>query len=392
MSDIKNKLVIFHLDDGKELRGGQRQVLYLAKELNLLNYENFIVCRKNSPLEKESLKRNINTITLPYFFEWDILSAWKLQKKIKIIAQKNRPDPIFILHSHTSHTAAISYLTSLFIPCLRITHRRMITKTKKDLSSRLKYIKSDAVIAISNAIKQIMTSAQIPEKKISVVHSSIDLKELPFDIKDFENYKKMARQKISENFQISQNSIWIGSLIALVPHKDPENFLKSAKLVLEKYPQTQFILAGNGILKNRMHRLIKELNVDKNFHLLGYYNNPYELLSSFDIFVLPSCEEGMGSILLEAMCARLPIIATEAGGIPEIIENDVNGLIVRKKNPEELAKGQIALIENEELRKKLSENGFKKIPEFSSKKMAELTLKVYEKTIENFKHTGHSMV
>jgi glycosyltransferase involved in cell wall biosynthesis len=302
------------------------------------------------------------------------------------ILNKSADSVAVILHSHTSHTAAISYLTSLFLPCIRIVHRRVDFKIKKGLSPRFKYLKSDGIIAVSKAIKQIMVSAQIPEKTISVIPDSIDMDEIPFKAEEFENYRKKSREKLSESFRIPKDTFWIGSLIALVPHKDPENFLRSAKLVLEKYPQVQFMIAGDGILKDKMHLLIKELNI-KNFHLLGFYNNPLELLSSLDIFVLPSVEEGMGSVLLEAMCSRLPIVATDAGGIPEVIENNVHGLIVPKKNPQELAKAQISLIENEELRKKFAENGFKKSSEFSSEKMAKLTLKFYEETIENLKHT-----
>jgi len=74
------KLLIFHLDDGKELRGGQRQLLYLVKELNLLGHLNYIVCRSGSPLETTAKRKNYNTIPLPYFFEWDPLSAFLLNK------------------------------------------------------------------------------------------------------------------------------------------------------------------------------------------------------------------------------------------------------------------------------------------------------------------------
>ncbi len=374
---MNENFIAFHLDDGKELRGGQRQALHLAAELNKSGHRNIVVCRENSPIEKAAAQKNLETINLPYIFEWDILSAFKLAKKIKNL--NARP----ILHSHTAHTAAMSYLTSLFCPAIRIVHRRVDFKIKKGLSARVKYLKADKIIALSKAIKRILLSGGINENKISIVPSAADIANVPWTEKNFKEYKEKSKKEISEKFNIEKDSFWIGSLIALVPHKAPENFIKSAKIVLEKYPRTRFILAGRGELSAKLKYLARKLHIQNNFHIIGYQTDSHRVLSALDLFVLPSKEEGLGSVLIEAMNAKLPIVATNAGGITDLIENEKNGLTVEKENPEKLAKAQIKLIEDENLRNALAEEGYKRRINFSSQKMAEATLKIYEETIKN---------
>ncbi len=376
---MERKLQIFHLDDGRELRGGQRQMLYLVKELNKLGHSNHVVCRKGSPLERTAKRKGFSTITLPYFFEWDPVSAFILNARIKAAAGGSAEPPV--LHSHTSHAAAVSYLASFRIRCVRIAHRRVDFVPSPGLSSRFKYGNAHRVIAISRPVKDIMLSLGLPESRITVVNSTVDLDETPWENGGFDAYRRAARAKVSARFGIPSEAPWIGSLIALVPHKDPENFARAAALVAEKHPETRFIIAGEGVLAADVRRLVKILGIEDRFHLIGYYDDPYELLSAFDIFVLPSSEEGMGSVLIEAMNSSLPIVATRAGGITDVIEDRANGLLAGVKDPAALAAAQVELLEDPQLRRRIAEEGHRRRLDFSSPKMAELTLKIYEQEL-----------
>jgi len=367
--------IIFHLDDSKNLRGGERQVLFLSEELKKLGIINYIVARKNSPLIIEAQKRKIPCFSLPYFWEWDIISAIILSLKIKKICRKFY---IPILHSHTGHTSAVIFLTSLFIKSITIAHRRVAFKLSNNFLTKLKHKKADHIIAISNKIKNILIESGLNENKISIIYSSIDL-----DI--YYNHKENLREEFKNKFNISKEQILIGSLLAFSSDKDPLNLINAAKYVINSYPDVHFIIGGEGELFNKAKEKIKELNIENNFHLYGYCQKNISFLKSLDIFILPSREEGLGSVLIEAMACSLPLIGTDAGGIPELIENEYNGFIVPKENPEELSQAIIKLIKNPELRKKFSKNSFEKSKKYSSLKMAEETLKVYEKTIKNFK-------
>jgi len=382
------RFLIFHLDDGKELRGGQRQLLYLVKELTKLGHLNRIVCRKGSPLERTAGRKGFSTITLPYLFEWDPLSAFLLNRMIRAEAAACGYCEPPILHAHTSHAAAVSYLASMNMPCVRIAHRRVDFVPSPGLSSKFKYEKAHRVIAISRPVKEIMLSLGLSENKISVVSSTVDLDETPWENGGFPKYREAARRAIARKFGIPPEAPWIGSVIALVPHKDPENFVKAAALVTQKHPEARFLLAGAGELADSVRRLARVLNIEDRFHLLGYYDEPYELLSALDIFVLPSSEEGMGSVLIEAMNSSLPIVATRAGGIIDVIEDGANGLLVDVKDPEGLAAAQVALLEDPPLRHRISEEGHRRRLDFSSPKMAELTVKIYEQELARLKAIG----
>jgi len=368
--------IIFHLDDSKNLRGGERQLLYLSEELNKLKIINYIVAKKNSPLEKEAKKINTPLLNLPYLSDWDFISAIILAFKIKKIIANSKTIPI--IHSHTGKTASIALITSIFIKAITIVHRRVDFRLKGYLSV-LKYKKVDYIISISNAIKKILVKSGINSQKISVINSSIDFKKIK--IED----KKLAKEKISEIYKIYKKNIFIGSLIALVPHKDPLNLIRAAKYVVEKYRNVEFLICGEGELKEKCKDEIKRLNLGNNFHLLGYCSNNIEILNALDIFVLPSKEEGLGSVLIEAMALGLPIVATDAGGIPEIIKNRINGIIVPKENPSELGKALIELIENKDLRENLSQKAKDISKYYSSEIMAKKTIDIYEKAIKNFK-------
>ena len=378
----KGPFTIFHLDDGKELRGGQRQLLYLVKELNHLGHDNTVVCRENFPLHEAAQRKGFKTFTLPYFFEWDPVSALLLRRKLKSLPVGQFPP---VLHSHTSHTAAHSWLASLGLNCVRIVHRRVDFAPDNGISTELKYARADRVIAISKPVREILIKAGLPPDQIALVNSAIDLSATPWQKTGFEAYRENSREKISALFGIKEYAFWTGSLIALVPHKDPLNFIRSAKIVLDAKPDTHFLLAGSGELRVQAQSLAKILEIEGHFHFLGYYTEPYEILSALDLFVLSSREEGMGSVLLEAMNAGVPIAATAAGGITDVIENEKTGLLVPRENPEALASAQLRIMADLELAKNLAAEGRRRLTDFSSVKMAESTLRIYEEAVENFK-------
>ena len=384
---MENRLTIYHLDDGKELRGGQRQLLYLVKELNKLGHANTVVCREGSPLEAAARRKGFATLTLPYFFEWDPVSAVLLRRELKGLPPAGAPP---ILHSHTGHTAAVSWLASAGLACARVAHRR-VDFIPGAFAARFKYAKAHSVIAISDAVKDILLKAGVPPEKISVVNSTIDLDDTPWKPGDFPAWREAARKELAAELGLPLSGFWAGSLIALVPHKDPENMVRASALVMEQAPDAYFLLAGEGPLADNTARLARMLKIQDRFKFLGYRKDPYKVLAALDMFVLSSCEEGMGSVLVEAMNAGLPIVATTAGGITDVVEDGANGLTVPPRDHAALAAAQLRLIRDPELRARLAAEAHRRREDFSSPRMAALTLKCYESAIEDLKHNRHTV-
>lgn len=382
---MDNRLRVFHLDDGRELRGGQRQLLYLAKELQDLGHDNTVVCRHGSPLHAAAQRKSLKVLTLPYYFEWDPVSALLLRRTLKALPAQDSPP---VLHSHTSHTAAISWLASAGMNCVRVAHRR-VDFIPGSFAARFKYSRAHSVIAISGPVKDILLKAGVPDEKIAVVNSTIDLDDTPWGPGELEAYRSAARAELAAELSIPKDAFWAGSLIALVPHKDPENMVRAAAKALAEVPDMYFVVAGQGPLQERTAHLARMLKIQDRFILIGYRDDPYKILAALDLFVLSSAEEGMGSVMVEAMNASLPIAATTAGGITDVVENGANGLTVPPRDPDALAAAIVRLAKEPGLRADLSAEAHRRREDFSSPRMATLTLKCYETAIENFKRNRH---
>ncbi len=149
--------------------------------------------------------------------------------------------------------------------------------------------------------------------------------------------------------------------------------------MIEKVPNSVFLFVGDGKLKNQLIQKINDNNMSKYFRLVGYQENLPEILALIDIFVLPSISEGLPFAVLEAMAAKKPVIATNVGGVPEIITNNVNGILVEPMDSDALARAMIILANNPKKRNYIAEMGHKKIIEnFSLEKMISTTREIYK--------------
>ncbi len=370
----KMNRIIFHLDDSRNFRGGERQVIYLAREAQKLGEKNYIVAREDSPLINEASMQAIGNFTLPYLFEWDFISAIILALKAKKICSTSA---IPIFHSHTGHTSAIALMASSLIKSIRITHRRVDFPIKQNFLSRIKYSRH-TIIAISNAIKDILIKCHIDENKIKVIHSSFELS------KSIDTCS--MRKDLQMTYNLPKDAIILGSLIALVPHKDPINLIRAAAFSIKKNKKLFFFIGGEGKLKSKCEAEIQKLKINNNCKLLGQIKENISFLKALDIFVISSREEGLGSVLLEAMACGLPLVGTKAGGIPELIIPGVNGLMAEKENPLALSEMILKLANDVKMREKFSISSLQKLKEFSPKEMAIKTIMVYDEAIKNFEH------
>ncbi len=136
----------------------------------------------------------------------------------------------------------------------------------------------------------------------------------------------------------------VGTAARLAPQKGIEDFIEALPFFFREYPGGAALIAGDGPLKSRLLKKTVSLGLAGRVHFLGHYRNLPGFLKSLDLFVLPSRSEGLGISVLEVLASRVPVVATEAGGIPEIITPGVNGLLVPVRRPDELAKSMVKLI------------------------------------------------
>src|SRR5205085_8555021 len=133
---------------------------------------------------------------------------------------------------------------------------------------------------------------------------------------------------VHETFFLPHHAPVVGNVGALVPHKGQRHLIEAAHLVVQKLPDVRFVILGEGELREGLERLVKEYRLEKHVLLPGFRTDVLGCLKSFDLFVMSSVTEGLGTSLLDAMACSRPIVATRAGGIPEVVEDDVTGLLV----------------------------------------------------------------
>lgn len=348
----KEKLNILHLDSEKSWRGGQQQVFYLHKGLVSAGIKSILVGNKNSEIIERCINDNLPYFELAMYGEFDMPAAFKLSKLCK-------REKINILQAHSAHALSIGIMTKLFYPSLiLIGVRRVDFSVNKHIFSKLKYTNKrvNKIICISDYIKNVLISDGIDKEKLVTVRSGVDISKFEGVIPSVE---------VQYNLGIKNGECLIGTVAAFAGHKDYPNLLKAFSIVLKKYSNTKLCIVGDGPLKKQVYSIAEDLKITENIIFAGFVNNVGEYLHSFDIFVLASKKEGLGTSIIDALSVGLPVVTTKSGGIPELIIDDENGVLVEPQDPNNLAEALVELLSNPEKRLRLGKAAKESSKQFS---------------------------
>ena len=234
-----------------------------------------------------------------------------------------------------------------------------------------------AIVTISKySVEKIQQYYGVNPNKIQIVPNGVD-------IEAFKPSKNQTALKQQFNLGTGPSVLFVGNLI---PRKGLLFLVKAAKVIVKQQPDTKFLIAGEGPLKNQLISSIKEENLSSNFTFLGRIEEKLlpSLYNCSDVFVLPSIQEGQGIVLLEAQASGKPVVAFDIGGIREAVQNGETGLLVNPGESDALAEALIKLLNDKTMHEKMGANGRKFIVEnytwdICSQKM----LTVYHKTLTN---------
>lgn len=365
----KAEIKVIHLDSEKSWRGGQQQAAYLFSAMIEQKIPSLFICQPFSQLQNYCLKSDLPCRTVTMLGECDLLAGFK-------IARIARNGCYNIIHAHSAHALAIALWVKLFYPEIKVVGtRRVDFHLRKNPLSKLKYRTNNVgkIVCVSREIEQILIKDKISPNKLITIHSGID-------IHKFDNTEPLV--DFRKKYAIPSKNIIVGTVAALVGHKDYPTLLKAAKYVIRKYNDVTFATIGSGHDEQKIKNLHQELELEDQFIFLGFQQNVGAYLKNFDIFVLSSQKEGLGSSILEAQAAGLPVIGTTAGGIPEIISHRRNGLLVPPQDHEKLGEAILELIINESLRSELSRNALDDLIQFDINKTIKKYLELYEQMLE----------
>ncbi len=297
--------------------------------------------------------------------EVDLHAGWKLSRIIKEL----RPD---IVHAHDPHAVALaslalSFLTSGKCPSL-IASRRVAYHLKGHAFSRWKYHQVDCFVAASNAINQILVSDRIDPERIVTVYEGIELHRVQAE----------PAANIHAEFWLPTHAPIVGAVAALTQEKGHRYLIEAAALILREVPDARFVILGEGELRSALERQIKELHLDKHVLLPGFRADILSFIKSFDVFVMSSLFEGLGTSLLDAMALSKPTVASNTGGIPEVVSHGETGFLVPPRDANDLAAAISKLLKDPEQRERMGRAGLERVKRlFSAEEMVEKTLGVY---------------
>lgn len=358
------EIKVLHIDSEKSWRGGQQQAVYLHEGLLDRGIKSEFICQLNSELSTYFNIHKLPHCEIKIRGELDLYAARQVLNVCKSIEAN-------ILHAHSAHALSIGLFAKLFCKSVKLIGvRRVDFSINKNFLSRFKYNSKmiDRHVCISEKIKNVMIADCIEESKLTVIRSGVDLNK--FQTRNDKN----LRLKLG----IPENAFIVGTVASIVGHKDYPNLIGAAKQVCERFPDVFFVAVGDGELRDDMEKLVESKGIRDRFIFAGYRKDVADYYSIFDLFVLASKKEGLGTSILDAMACNIPVVAANAGGISEIVTDDVNGKLVPTKNSSLLAKAIINLIENKDLRKKIVSNAGEKINEYSIEHTIEENIKLYK--------------
>ena len=353
-----------HIDTARTWRGGQNQVLVTVLGMRAAGHRAMLIAHPHGELRRRAAE-GLDLLPLAPRAEMDLSAAWKLSRAIKQL----RPD---VVHAHDPHGVAMAALALSMSTQPRraplVAARRVDFHLKRNALSRWKYDQVDCFICASDAIRQMLIADGIPASRTVTVHEGIDLSRV----------EAAPAAALHEELWLPHGSPIVGNVAALVPQKGQRHLVDAAAIVVRHVPDARFVIAGEGELRASLEQQIRQHRLEKHVVLAGFRTDILSLHNGFDIFVMSSVTEGLGTSLLDAMAAGKPVVATSAGGIPEVVQDGETGFIVPTRDPQALADAVIRLLKDEDLRMRMGTAGRARAhARFSAARMVQDTLDAY---------------
>lgn len=371
---------VLHLISGGDTGGAKTHILSLFKGLNKL-IDAKIICFIEDSFYHESIEAGIDIEVYEQKGRSDLSVVNRLAEEIK------RED-YDIIHCHGARANFIALFLRLKVktPFITTVHSDYKLDFKDNMYKRIVFTNLNlfalkrfkSFIAVSDTFKEMLVSRGFKENNIYTVYNGIDLQQKVY---------YSTKEEFFEKYKIDgEGKIVVGIMARLDEVKDHETFLKAANKILEKREDIIFLIAGDGARREKLELMAKELEIHKNIYFLGYITDVYSFLNSIDINTLTSLSESFPYAILEGAFMKKPIVSTKVGGLVNLIEEGVNGHLVDIGDSDELAKKIYELSLDKEKIATMGENLYKKVKEnYSSDRMAEDHVKIYEKIKDNSK-------
>lgn len=317
-----------------------------ARSMKSKGHPSFVVCPENSPLAEDCAKHGIPVLFMDLKKRPAPVPSLKLRRFIR---DKNITDVVIHqLKDLWIVTPALWKLPS--VRAIGFSHTFLDYK-KKDFFHRLLYRRLDVLVALTQRhLENLLAHLPIEKSQLRIIPNSVDADR-------FHPSKKT--EAVRERFRAQESDVLIGVIGRLDPQKGQLETVEAASLLKQRGLSFKLIFVGEETknspgLGAKLKTRIRELSLQNDVFMTGFLENPDRVTASLDIFVMPSYAETFGKVLLEAMASEVAVVATEAGGVPDILDKDREGLLIPPKDPKALADALELLIRQAGKRKDLA--------------------------------------
>jgi glycosyltransferase involved in cell wall biosynthesis len=348
---------ILHVDPAKTWRGGERQVFLLARELSRRGHDCRVAAAPNSPLALECARAGMRVHALPMRGDLDLAAVRRLARLL-------RREPPDVLHLHTARAHGVGGLAAKIAGFHPVVVTRRVELPVRGLASLWKYrFLADHYIAISEEVARSLERAGIPPERISRIPSGIEIP--PPDAGPHIPTSQKSRRTV-------------GTLAAFTEQKDPSTWMATAILVCRRRKDVDFLWLGEGPFRRTLQEIGARENLGTQILLPGFQQDLAEFWRHIDVFFLPSRFEALGTSILDALARGVPVVASDVGGIPEVVRTGREGILVPPGDADGFARALISILDDPDRGQALGKAGRERALAFEIAPLARRVEALYE--------------
>ena len=357
---------IVHVETGRHFYGGAQQVIYLMRGLQRRDIDGLLVCVSSSGIDRVAREAGLPVANIACAGDLDLRFAWRLRQ----LLSESAPD---IVHCHSRRGGDFLGGQAASMAGIPAIVSRRVDNPESALQAEMRYRPFRKVIAISEAIANMLRQAGLDERRLQVIRSAVDV-------------AAVAASPGNDNsdafrsaFDLSADQTVLGVIGQLIPRKGHRYLLECVAGLAGSYPGLRLVVFGEGPLDAELKSLANELAITDMVRFVGFRDDLDDMIGNLDIVVHPALAEGLGVALLKAAAAGVPVVAFDAGGVREAVEDGVTGTLVEPENVIALQNAIAFLLDDKEKRERFGAAGRKRMrDEFTIDAMVDKHVMLYE--------------
>lgn len=369
---MSRQLKVLHIIGGGEFGGAERHVLTLLRFLDRQKIDARLACLFAAPLAGEARREGVVTKVFAMRGKLDF-------RQVPGIASYLKKEQIDIVHTHgvranligrlAAGVAGTPHVVTTVHSVLALDYTRRLDRWINQFCEWSTRRWTEKFIAVSCGLAGELLASGLPAEKVTVIYNGLDLS----------FFKQGAGEKIRAEFGLEPGQPVVGVVARLHPVKGHEFFLQAVKEVSNEFPAARFYIVGCGTHRSALEVLAARLGIRDVVVFTGFRQDIGDIMAALDVLAVPSLSEGFGLTAVEAMAIGIPVLATRVGGLPEIITDGENGLLVPPKDPAALAERLRFLLNHPADAAQMAVAGRRTVEErFSAEIMAAKTAELYQ--------------